>query len=88
MAKACKFYGWLWSEVENMNIGIFMRYYDSIEILEAQDLLVQYTLQDWSNLKKEVRQKMHRETHKKAYPKTWKKKKAVTLAELSNIIGK
>lgn len=45
-------------------------YIQAMEVLEAQERLMELSTQDWPNLKKTQRDKLHRSLHRSAYPKT------------------
>lgn len=43
---------------------------------------------DWPNMKKEQRQKRHRELYKQAYPSSIKEKNYITLEDLDKLQGR
>lgn len=61
------------------------RYYKAMEMLSAQERLMELSTQDWPNLKKSQREKLHRQLHRAAYPSTYSK--PVTPQELAKILG-
>lgn len=48
--------------------------WEGITMIEAQEQLKAFQVQDWPNMKKQTRAKTHRDLFKKAYPK---KKQAI-----------
>lgn len=53
-------------------------FWNLITRLEAQEMLKQFTLSDWPNMKNDKRQTLHRKLFRDAYPE---KIKTVTLEE-------
>lgn len=53
-------------------------YWQAVTILQAQEALIQMKIADYPNMKKADRQKLHKELHKKAYPKNGDGKKLTT----------
>jgi len=60
-------------------------YYQSIEMLEAQELLSALTSHDWPNMKKAQRERLHKKLHKTAYPATYSR--PVSVEGLAKILG-
>jgi len=58
--------------------------WQAIDILDARELLVKMTIQDWPNMKPSARQSLHKKIYKTAYPKV--KKRAMTLDDLENAL--
>jgi hypothetical protein len=60
----------------------------AITVLEAQEMLLQMQVSDYPHLKKEPRQRLHRQLHRQAYPGIHDPNaKPVTTAELNQKIG-
>lgn len=57
----------------------------AMETLEAHERLVALSTQDWPNMKKGQREKLHKQLHRAAYPKVHKD--PVSPAELAKILG-
>lgn len=55
-------------------------------MIEAQEQLKTLSALDWTNMKKESRNKMHRDLMKKAYP-FQKPKKSITPQDLAKMLG-
>ena len=86
IAKVCKAYSWTYDYATSLPLNIFEKFFKCIEIIEAQDFLKECTISSWSDLKKEDRDRIRRSMHRKAFPKTWDKDKAVTMSELESIL--
>ncbi len=62
--------------------------WECITMIESQKQLLRLQVQDWPNLKKERREKIHKDLMSKAYPKEAKTiKNKVTQADLNRILG-
>jgi len=62
-----RFYGWSHDYISSLPSKTLLKYLESIEILEAQEALVQMTLADFSrNYKQEDRKKLHRKLKRTA----------------------
>lgn len=53
-----------------MDVEVSQRYWEAITVIEAQELLKQMTIIGTPYMSKENSQKVHRDLHKQAYPKT------------------
>lgn len=60
-------------------------YFQAIDMIENQELLVTLRSNDWPNLKPQQRKKLHRYIYKKAYPND--KGKSLTLEDMAKIRG-
>lgn len=60
---------------------------NAADVLEARELLSSFKVSDWPNLKKESRQKMHKEIYRMAYPSTLDGK-AMSLKEAASALAK
>jgi hypothetical protein len=67
-----------------MSIHDLEEYWQAIDILDAQEVLVSLRVADWPHQKAEARKKWHRELVKMAYPKTFETERVDTkrLAEI------
>ena len=74
----CYFYGWKLQDIYDLTIDQFESFWQAITPIEAQDMLTQFTILDWPNMKKEARQSLHRKIHKQAFPKTHDPKQDTT----------
>jgi uncharacterized membrane protein len=61
--------------------------WQAITRIEAQNTLVELSVQDWSHLKKEQRQKLHKQLHKQAYPELYEKKKPQSTKDIFNMLA-
>lgn len=57
------------------------KWLNAIEVLESQETLANFKSNDWPHLKRNDREKMHRQLHKMAYPSEWSNTKALSLEE-------
>lgn len=55
----------------------------SADVLEAQELLAELKIQDWPNMKKQDRQKFHKEIFKRAYPFEWQNAAPLKLEDVA-----
>lgn len=62
--------------------------WQAITIIEAQEQLKQMTVADWPNMKKQSRNKLHKELFSKAYPSEFRKKNYVTPEQLQKVLGR
>lgn len=62
-----------------------LEYYMAIDTIEAQETLLKLTVADYPNGKKDQRQKVYKEIHKKAYQHM--PKKEITTADLASKLG-
>lgn len=62
--------------------------WEAITSIEAQEQLKLMNALDWPNMKKEQRQKRHRELYKQAYPSSIKEKNYITLEDLDKLQGR
>ena len=59
------------------------RLWEAITIIEAREMILQMTIADWPNLKKQARLRKIRELHKMAFPATYnREKKYITPEQL------
>lgn len=61
--------------------------WECITIIESQQMLKELTVQDWSNMKRNQRQKLHKDLYRKAYPSFLSKKKKITIEDLKRMQG-
>lgn len=61
------------------------RYYNAMMKIEAHERLVALSTQDWPNMKKSQREKLHKELHRAARPEVYED--PVTPSELAKILG-
>jgi hypothetical protein len=62
--------------------------WEAITIIEAQDQLALLSALDWPNMKKQKRQELHRDLHRKAYPSSLREKNYVSIDDLKKIVGR
>lgn len=61
----------------------------AIDVLESQEVLKLFKIQDWQNMKDAQRSKLYKDLQKRAYPSTIREeKKALTTKELAEILNK
>lgn len=72
-----------------MEAGVFDEYYRCIEVIESQKQLMNFTANDWPNLKKTKRSELMKTIKKMAYPGFLKRKEALkfTAEALKEIIN-
>lgn len=68
------------------NHSALLKLWECITMIEAQEQLKNLSALDWPNMKKESRNKMHRDLMKKAYPFS-KQKKSITASDLAKMLG-
>lgn len=64
------------------------KFWQGITIIEAQEQLKMMSVMDWPNMKKDKRQKAHKELHKQAYPSSMSPKNYITIDDLKNMVAK
>ena len=52
-----------------MDCSLALEYFQAIEVIQAQDSLVEMNITDYPNMKREGRSKFYREMRKKGYPR-------------------
>jgi len=57
-------------------------------MIEAQEQLKSFNVADWPNMKKQQRQKLHKELHRQAYPNSFSKKNLITAQDLQKMLGR
>lgn len=62
--------------------------WECITIIEAQEQLKQLTVSDWANMKKNQREKLHKELYRQAFPSELKPKNYVSLSDIQKVLGK
>lgn len=62
--------------------------WECITVIEAQEQLKLMNALDWPNMKKDQRQKLHRELHRQAYPSNIVKKDYITIDHLQQLVGR
>jgi hypothetical protein len=77
------FYGIQPSELRALNWDYQGALWLAIDQIEAQDLLLKLTVADYPNMTKDARKKLHREWHRKAYPKTYENMEELTTSQLA-----
>lgn len=59
-----------------------------IDVIESQEMLKLFKVQDWQNMKDAQRSKLHRDLQKRAYPAIIKEeKKALSTKDLASILN-
>lgn len=81
------FYGWTNEQLQQLDVDEFNDYWHAITIIEAQEQLKRLSVADWPNLKKQSREKQHRQLHKDAYPASFNEVKQINNADLAKILG-
>ena len=86
--KLSYFYGIRPDILENYELSRVNKMWECVTMIEAQEQLKIMTAMDWPNLKKDKRQKLHRELHRQAYPSSISKKDYITVDQLRHLVGK
>lgn len=82
-----RFYGSLdFDTIKQMPCDEFDIYWQSIEIIEAQEQLMQMNISDYPHIKQTSREKLHRSIHDIAFPKD--QKKALTTDDVAKALGR
>ena len=82
-----RFYGLHPDDALNMELDLFYTLWQSITVIEAQEILMQLKISDWPNMKDNDRQKFHRDLHRAAYPKT-KESVTLTMEQFAAALGR
>lgn len=83
IASICRFYGWSWRSVLEMDTPDFIEALKGMEALSSIETLKQLKIQDWPTMKPSDRKDFHKEISKKANLK----KKIITMDEIDNFFG-
>lgn len=83
-----RFYSFSHKDMMDMDLDTFHSYWLMIDRLEPQEMLVDMSVGDYANMKKEDRKKYHKDIHKKAYPLESSKVKLLTTEEAFKALGK
>jgi hypothetical protein len=73
-------------EVGEMSAILFETLWLSITQIEAQDMLNKMFIADWPNLKKNERQKKHKDIFNQAFPKDVRPKRKITTEDLQRLL--
>lgn len=73
-------------ELENYDKETLIGMWQAITVLEAQDQLRMMGLMDWPNMKKNNRQKIHRDLHRLAYPSSAKEKNYISMQDVQMML--
>lgn len=65
----------------------FYLYLESMEIIRAQEILTEFTISDYPQLKKEDRTRIHKEVYKRANPSAFREQKKLTLEDVARILS-
>lgn len=69
----------------NMTLVEFESYYQNIETLQAQEVLLDFQSADYPHLKEESRNKIYKQVRKQAFP--WEKQKVVKFDDLERFLN-
>jgi len=87
LAKMASFYGWTDEYLTAMEAKKFMMYFKAIDAIEAQKQIANFTVADWSNLKKPMRKEIFSKVNKLARSVYPRKKVEFTKELLESIIN-
>jgi hypothetical protein len=62
--------------------------WECITVIEAQEQLRLYKIQDWTNSKANHRNKEHRRLSEIAYPREFRQKNYVSVTDLKKVLGR
>lgn len=57
------------------------KWLNAADAIESQEILTRFKASDWPNLKKNDREKIHKQLHKSAYPFEWNNASPLSLAD-------
>ena len=63
-------------------------YFEAIDIIESRENLNSITTSGFAHMKKEERNKVHKNLYKRAFPSIFRESKTISLADISKILGK
>jgi hypothetical protein len=81
------FYGWTNDQILDLDVDSFDEYWQSITIIEAQEMLKQFNVSDWPNMKQNNRESLHRRLFQDAYPDSFKEVRKIETSDLAKILG-
>lgn len=76
------------NELLNLEAFKVQSLWECITMIEAQEQLKAFTVQDWSHMKKAQRTKLHKDLFKQAYPSEIRKKNYISPEELLKVLGR
>lgn len=82
LARFCRFYGVSPLDVMEMDAEMYNELEQSIDIIEAREMLIVMRSNDFPHLQNSQRSKLHKEISKRAYPAMFSAKKAMTWDDL------
>ncbi len=78
-----------WQDVCEMPASIFNEFWESITVIEAQNMLTRMTVADYPHVKKEDRTKIHRKLYKLAHPDLFEsEEKAISVSDIGKVLGR
>jgi hypothetical protein len=63
-------------------------YFECIDIIESRQTLNQITASGFMDLKKDARNKIHKDLYKRSFPSIFKDEKQISLNDIAKILGK
>lgn len=82
-----RYYGWTHKDMMSLKVRDFEMYWQAIDVVEAQETLVDISVVSYPKTKKESQKEMHRKLHKKAYPATWNKPIKIDSAKFLELLS-
>lgn len=83
-----RFYGFTYETIMSMDADIYTMYAQGMSEISNEELLLSFTSQSYTNLGKDDRRKLHKETHKAAFPESHKNpKNTVKLSDLAKVLN-
>lgn len=70
-----------------MEVDEFSLMIEAMDIIKAQDRIIDLTVADYPHAKKDSREKIHRAFHKQARPHLFENKKPITTKELAKLLS-
>lgn len=74
VCEICRFYSYKYHEVLELDDDEFETLYLGMNMIKARETLSKFTECDWSNMKSQDRNKLHRDIYKTGYPLEFKQK--------------
>lgn len=87
MAKTCYFYNLSPDQYWSLDVETEYILWESITIIEAQNMLHKITLADFPNMKDGDRNKIHKKLYRQGYPATFRESVELTPEALARALG-
>ena len=82
MAQVARFYGWTHDYIRSLEAEVFDQYFKAIEVIRANETLIQLKVSDFPQLDGKQRSKVHAQFSKRANPKEFREEEVLKTGDL------